>query len=287
MAASVWKGFISFGLVSIPVKLYAAARSTRISLHQLHSECHTRLRQPLFCPKDNRIVDRSEVVKGYEYEKDKYVLIEPADIKKIQPESARAMEILSFANAEEIDPLYFDASYFLVPEEAGRKAYLLLLKALEGSHRVGIAKVTMHQREYTVFIRPYEKGLTLHTMYFANEIREAPRYGDVDHVKLAPQEIKLAEQLVSTLSEPFDLRKYHDEYQERLKELIEAREKGEDLAAVPQPKRAPVIDIMSALKQSLAKRGARGDQAARAKPGPARVTAVAARRRRTAQRAAS
>ena len=286
MAASVWKGFISFGLVSIPAKLYAAARSTRINLHQLHSECHTRLRQPLFCPKDNRIVDRSEVVKGYEYEKDKYVLIEPADIKKIQPESARAMEILSFAKAEEIDPIYFDASYFLVPEEAGRKAYLLLQKALEDSHRVGIAKLTMHQREYIVFIRPYDEGLTLHTMYFANEVREAPGYGDVDHVKLAPQEIKLAEQLVSTLSEPFDLKKYHDEYQERLKELIEAREKGEDIAAIPQPKRAPVIDIMSALKQSLAKRGAHAREETRAKPGPARAAAVA-RRRRVAQRAAS
>ena len=116
MAASVWKGFILFGLVSIPVKLYAAARTTRISLHQLHSTCHTRLRQPLFCPTHNRIVDRSEVVKGYEYEKDKYVLIEPEDIKKIQPESAKAMEILSFANAKEIDPLFFDSSYFLVPE---------------------------------------------------------------------------------------------------------------------------------------------------------------------------
>jgi len=195
------------------------------------------------------------------------------------------MEILSFAKAAEIDPLYFDASYFLVPEEAGRKAYLLLLKTLEDSHRVGIAKVSMHQREYIVFIRPYERGLTLHTMYFANEIREAPGYGSVDHVKLAPQEIKLAEQLVSTLSEPFDLRKYHDEYQERLKELIEARQKGEEISAAPQPKRAPVIDIMSALKQSLAKPGARPGEA-RAKPGPARAR-PAGRRRHAAQRAPS
>ena len=254
MAASVWKGFISFGLVSIRVKLYAAARSTRISLHQLHDECHTRLRQPLFCPTHNRIVDRPEVVKGYEYEKDKYVLIEPEDLKKIQPESARAMEILSFANASEIDPLLFDASYFLVPEEEGRKAYLLLLKTLEDSHRVGIAKITMHQREYVVFIRPYDQGLTLHTMYFANEIREAPGYGSVDHVKLAPQEIKLAEQLVSALAEPFDPKKYHDDYQERLKALIEARQKGEDIAAAPRPKLAPVIDIMEALKRSLAEK---------------------------------
>ena len=115
MPASVWRGFISFGLVSVPVRLYAAARSTRISLHQLHNECHTRLRQPLFCPTHKRIVERSEVVKGYEYEKGKYVLIEPEDLKKIQPESAHTMEILSFADAAEVDPLVFDASYYVVP----------------------------------------------------------------------------------------------------------------------------------------------------------------------------
>jgi DNA end-binding protein Ku len=285
MAASVWKAFISFGLVSIPVRLYAAARRTRISLHQLHRECHTRLRQPLFCPTHNRIVDRSEVVKGFEYEKDKYVLMEPEDIKKIQPESARAMQVVSFANASEIDPLFFDASYFLVPEGEGRKAYLLLLKTLEDTRRVGIAKVTMHQREYIVFIRPYDQGLALHTMYFANEIGEGPGHGSVDHIKLAPQEIKLAEQLVSALSEPFGLRKYHDEYQKRLRTLIEARQKGEDIAAAPQPKRAPVIDIMSALKQSLASSGRRASEA-RSKPGPAKV-APAARRRRGVHRAAS
>jgi len=285
MPASVWKGFISFGLVSVPVRLYAAARGSRIALHQLHSTCHTRLRQPLFCPTDDRIVDRSEVVKGYEYEPGKYVLIEPADLKKIQPQSARTMEILSFAESSEIDPLVFDASYFVVPEEEGRKAYLLLVKTLEETHRVGIAKVTMHQREYTVFMRPYRHGLALHTMYFANEIREAPGFGEVNHMKLSPQEIKLAEQLVTTLSEEFHLEKYHDEYQERLKELIEARQKGEEIAAAPSPKRAPVIDIMSALKKSLASAGQPGKARKASKPGPAR--AAASNQRRAAHRRAS
>ena len=278
MPASVWKGFISFGLVSVPVRLYAAARSSRIALHQLHSTCHTRLRQPLFCPTDDRIVDRSEVVKGYEYEPGKYVLIEPADLKKIQPQSARSMEILSFAESSEIDPLVFDASYFVVPEEEGRKAYRLLVKTLEETHRVGIAKLTMHQREYTVFMRPYRHGLALHTMYFANEIREAPGFGEADHTKLSPQEIKLAEQLVSTLSEEFHLEKYHDEYQERLKALIKARQKGEEIAAAPPPKRAPVIDIMSALKKSLASAGEPGKARKASKPGPARATGSGERR---------
>jgi len=281
---SAWKGFISFGLVSVPVRLYVAARTTRIRLHLLHSTCHARLKQPLFCPTDDRIVSRSEVVKGYEYEKGNYVLIEPKDIKKIQPESARTMGILSFASASEIDPLFFDASYYVMPEEEGKKAYLLLVRTLEDTKKVGIGKLTMHQREHIVFIRPYRNGLTLHTMYFADEVREVAGYGEVNHTKLAPRELKLAEQLVSTLSEPFDLKKYHDEYREHLKELIEAQQKGKEIAAVPRPKRAPVIDIMSALKQSLAASATHGEVGAQPKPGPAKA---ASRRHRTADRAAS
>jgi DNA end-binding protein Ku len=252
MPSSAWKGFISFGLVSIPIRLYAAARGTRIELHQLHTVCKTRLKQPLFCPTCNRIVTRDEVVKGYEYEDGKYVLLDPEEVKRIAPQSARSMEILAFVKQSQIDPLFFDSSYFVVPEDEGRKGYDLLLKTLESTKRVGIAKVTMHQREYTVFLRPYDGGLALHTMYFANEIREAPGYGKTDNVKLKPQEIKLAEQLVDTLSEDFKLSKYHDEFQGRLQALIEAKRKGKDIAAAPEPHRAPVIDMMAALKKSLA-----------------------------------
>src|SRR5579863_464358 len=253
MASSAWKGFISFGLVSIPVRLYPAARSSRINLHQIHSVCHTRLKQPLFCPTCNRMVERSEVVKGYENEDGSYALIDPEELKKITPESARTMEILSFVKESEIDPLFFDSSFLVVPDEGGRKGYQLLLKALQDSERVGIAKVTMHQREYTVFLRPYDHGIALHTMYFANEIREAPGYGKIENVKLSPQEIKLADQLVDNLSEHFNLKKYHDEFETRLKALIEAKQKGREIAATPRPERAPVIDMMTALKKSLEK----------------------------------
>lgn len=279
MASSVWKGYISFGLVSVPVRLYAAARAARVELHQLHSVCKTRLRQPLFCPKCNRMVDRSEVVKGYEHEKGQYVLLDPEEVKKIAPQSARAMEILAFVKESEIDPLFFDSSYFVVPEDEGRKAYQLLLKTLEATKRVGIAKVAMHQREYTVFIRPYDHGLALHTMYFANEIREAPGYGKTDEIKLKPQEVKLAEQLVTNLSEPFRLEKYHDEFQDRLKALIEAKQKGREVAAAPEPHRAPVIDMMAALKKSLAASGSA------ARKQPARAQRHAESRRRPIRRA--
>jgi DNA end-binding protein Ku len=279
--ASAWRGFVSFGLISFPVRLFPAARTSRIQLHQLHSVCHTRLRQPLFCPTCNRVVERSEVVKGYENEDGKYVLIEKEEINKITPESGRAMEILAFVKMSEIDPIFFDSSYFLIPEEAGKKPYQLLARTLEDTHKVGIAKVTMHQREYTVFLRPYDHGIAIHTMYFANEIREAPGYGKTDGIKLNPKEIKLAEQLVDSLSEEFDIKKYHDEFETRLRALIAAKEKGREVAAIPQRKRAPVIDMMTALKKSLAKSGAAAQRRPmRAKPGVARA-------KRTPRRAAS
>jgi DNA end-binding protein Ku len=257
MASSVWKGAISFGLLTIPIRMYTAARSERVQLHQIHKKCHTRLRQPLFCPECNRIVDRSEVVKGYEYAEGQYVVVDDEEIKKITPKSSRNMEILAFVKESQIDPIFFDASYFAMPEKDNEKPYALLLKALEDTDRVGIAKVTMHQREYTVFIRPRHNGLTIHTMYFANEIHEVEGYGKLDKsISLKPQEIKLAQQLIETLSEDFNPKQYHDTFQENLKALIAAKQQGKTIAEEQPAKRAPVIDMMEALKRSLAS----GDQ---------------------------
>ena len=254
MASAVWKGAISFGLLTIPIRMYTAARSERVQLHQIHKKCHTRLRQPLFCPECNRIVDRSEVVKGYEYAEGKYVVVDDEEIKKITPKSSRNMEILAFVKESQIDPIYFDASYFALPEKDNEKPYALLLKALEDTDRVGIAKIAMHQREYTVFIRPRHHGLTIHTMYFANEIHEVEGYGKLDKsIVLKPQEIKLAQQLVDTLSEDFNPKQYHDTFQENLKALIAAKQEGKTIAEEQPAKRAPVIDMMEALKRSLAK----------------------------------
>ena len=178
LMASTWRGALSFGLLTIPIRLYPAARSQRTYLHQLHDKCHTRLKQPLFCPTCNRIVSRDEVVKGYEYEEGHYVLVDNEDMKKITPKSGKTMEILAFVKQEQIDPIYFDASYFALPDKDADKAYQVLLKALEDTGRVGIAQVTMHQRDYTVFIRPRDHGITVHTMYFQNEIREVSGYGE-------------------------------------------------------------------------------------------------------------
>jgi DNA end-binding protein Ku len=252
MAASVWTGSISFGLLSIPIRLYPAARSQRINLHQLHKKCHTRLRQPLYCPTHHRMVERSEVVKGYEDEKGHYIVIENEELKKITPPSGKAMEIQAFVKGSQIDPIYFESSYLALPEKDNPKPYVLLVKALEDADRVGIAKVTIHQREYTVFIRPRSHGLTIHTMYFVNEIREVEGYGKItQEIKLRPQEVKLAEQLVESLSEDFKPEQYHDTYQENLKALIEAKRHGKTFVEEEAPKRAPVIDMMEALKRSL------------------------------------
>ncbi len=252
MASSVWKGSLSFGLLTIPIRLYTAARSDCTYLHQIHKVCNTRVKQPLFCPTCNRQVDRSEVVKGFEYEEGHYVLVEGDEIKKITPQSGRIMEIVAFVKEKQIDPIYFDASYFALPDKESEKPYALLLKTLEDTERVAIASVTMHQREYTVFIRPRNHGLTVHTMYFANEIREVPGYGDAEkYVKLKPQEIKLAEQLVESLEADFQPEKYHDTFQEKLKAVIQAKLKGKTIVEEKQPARAKVIDMMDALKRSL------------------------------------
>ena len=256
MAAVVWKGSLTFGLLAVPIRLYTAARSQRMNLHQLHKECHTRLKQPLFCPHCKRQVDRSEVVRGYEYEPGKYVVVTDEEIKKITPLSSKTMGIAAFVKQEEIDPIYFDSSYFVMPEKDSEKAYALLLKTLEDTKRVAIATVTMHNREYTVFIRPRQHDLTLHTMYFANEIRKVVGYGVIKNIKLKPQEIKLAEALVESLSAEFKPEQYHDTFQERLKELIAAKQKGKTIVAEEAPKRAPVIDMMEALKRSLQKTAA-------------------------------
>jgi DNA end-binding protein Ku len=251
MASTVWKGYITFGLITIPVRLFAAARGERVSFHQIHGVCGTRIKQQTFCPHCERVVERSELVKGYEVEKDQYVIVTDEEIKSVAPPSSDNMEILEFVKAEGIDPIYFDASYFMVAEEAGKKAYHLLLETMRKSGYSAVAKVTMHQREYTVVVRPNPHGLMLHTMFYPEEVREVPEFGRNDNVTVKPQEVALAEKLVEGLAADFDPSKYHDEYQERLKQLIEAKREGQTVETAAPKKRAPVIDLMQALQKSL------------------------------------
>ncbi|MDQ2945598.1 MAG: Ku protein [Acidobacteriota bacterium] len=251
MASTVWKGYITFGLITIPVRLFAAARTERVSFNQIHGVCGSRIKQQTFCPRCERIVERSELVKGFEVEKDRYVVINDEEIKNIAPASSDTMEIFEFVKAEGIDPIYYDASYFMVPEDAGKKAYYLLLQTMQKSGFSAIAKITMHQREYTVVVRPHADGLLLHTMFYPEEVREVPEFRKDSNVSVKPQEIALAEKLVEGLATDFDPSKYHDEYQGRLTQMLEAKREGQVVEGTAPRKMAPVIDLMQALQKSL------------------------------------
>jgi DNA end-binding protein Ku len=251
MPSSVWSGYLTFGLISMPVKLFSGARGSRVSFHMLHRDDNVRIKQQLFCPQDERVVERSEIVKGYEYRKGEYVIVEPDEIRKIEPKTARAMEILEFVKSDDVDPIYFESSYYLMAEEAGRRPYALLARAMEDTGHVAIAKLTMHNREYTVILRPYENGLMLHTMYYQDEIKQVESFGKQD-IELKEAEVKVAHQLIEALEAKFEPEKYHDTFEENVKKLIQAHLEGKEVAAVPKPhKPAPVTDLMAALKQSL------------------------------------
>jgi DNA end-binding protein Ku len=254
MPASVWSGYLTFGLISMPVRLYSGARGTSISFNMLHREDLSRVKQQLICSADNQVLDRRDIVKGYEYRKGEYVVIEPEEIKKIEPKTAKAMEIVQFVKASEIDPLYLESSYYMTPEEGGKRPYALLSRAMADKDYYAIAKLTMHNREYTVCVRPYRGGLLLHTMYYQDEVRAMESFG-TESVEIREAELKIANQLIEALADSFDPTRFHDTFQENLKALIKARLEGRQVTAIETPKPAPVVDLMAALKQSLAQMG--------------------------------
>jgi DNA end-binding protein Ku len=264
MAASTWKGFITFGLISVPIRLFAAARYSHISFHEVHRKCGNRVRQQLFCPYDEEVVPRDEIVMGYETDDGKMVIIDKEELKALAPQSSTEMEILQFVKLDEVDPIYFETSYFSVAEEAGRRAYALILNTMQQMKIAAIAKVTMHQRDRTVIIRPYDNGLAIHTIYYPNEIHEVPGYGKETPKSQNRQELSLAEQFAKSLIQPFHPEKFHDDYQERVRELIESKSKGKSMPKMEKGKKlAPVIDLMTALKSSLANKKAAGASAAK------------------------
>jgi DNA end-binding protein Ku len=251
MASTVWKGHLTFGLVSFPVKLFTAARSESISFNQLHKDDHSRIKQVIYCQAEDKPIPRSEIVKGYEYEKDKYVVVEDEDIKKMAPSTAKVMEILEFVKTTEVDPLYFESSYYMAPDDAGEKPYALLYDTLKRTGYVGVAKIAMHNREHIVIFRPGNFGLLMHTMYYTNEVRKVEEFR-TDTSLVKDSEVKLAEMLVESLAAPFDPDKYKDTYRDNLQTLIDAKIKGKEVVAPPPKEPSKIIDIMEALKQSLA-----------------------------------
>jgi DNA end-binding protein Ku len=232
--------------------LYSAARSETVSFNQLHKSDHSRVKQVLYCQAEDKPIQRSDIVKGYEYEKDKYVVIEDEEIKKVAPKTAKTMEVLEFVKSAEVDPIYLESSYYLAPDEGGEKPYALLFEALRQSAYVGVAKIAMHNREHIVILRPGAKGILLHTMYYPDEIRQVEEFR-TDTSTVKPKELELAKTLVESLEATFEPEKYKDNYRENLQAMIQAKVEGKEIVETATPThKAPVIDILEALKMSIA-----------------------------------
>jgi len=252
MASTVWKGHLTFGLVSLPVKLYSAARAETVSFNQLHKSDHSRIKNVVYCQLEDKPVPRAELVKGYEYEKDKYVVIDDEDIKKVAPQTAKTMEILEFVKSAEVDPIFFESSYYLAPDDAGEKPYALLFEALRRSGYVAVARIAMHNREHVVILRPGPKGILLHTMYYRDEIRQVEEFR-TDTSLVKDKELALATNLIESLEASFEPEKYKDGYRESLMKMIQAKVEGREVVEAAAPSHlAPVVDILEALKMSIA-----------------------------------
>jgi DNA end-binding protein Ku len=253
MASTVWKGYVSFGLISVPIRLFVAAREEHVSFNQIHKECGHRVKQQLYCPYDERVVERSEIAKGYPVDKDTYVLVTEDELKTLEAESSESMEIQQFVKLDDVDPVYYQTSYYTVPEDPGKRAYALILQGMERLKLGAIAKITLHQREQIVMIRPYNHGLVLHTLFYPAEVRQVAEYGTDEDLKLQKPEIELAEQFMKQLTAKFNPDQYKDEYQSRVEKLVEEKEAGMAPKAEKHPKKhlAPVINLMDALRKSM------------------------------------
>jgi len=252
----VGPGTISFGLVSIPVKLYTAASSSAVSFNLLHAKCGSRIRQQTFCPRCNETVERSALVKGYEFAKDQYVRIEDEELKLLEGEASKAIDIAGFVPLASVDPIYFEKTYYLGPDKGGEKAYRLLADAMTKSERVALAKFVMRGKENLVLIRAAQDGLMLHTMYFADEVRTFAEIDRGQGAKIREGEMDLALKLIDGLStDAFDATEFTDEYRQRVLDMIQAKVEGKEIITLtPEAPKAQVIDLMEALKESLTKR---------------------------------
>jgi DNA end-binding protein Ku len=253
---SIGSGTISFGLVSIPVNLYPAASSQAVSFNLLHAKCGNRIRQQRFCPVCNEVVERDGLVKGYEFAKDQYVKVSDEELQALEGEASKAIEISEFVPLAKVDPIYFEKTYYLGPDKGGEKAYRLLADAMTQAGKVALAKFVLRGRENLVLVRAAQNGLMLHTMYFADEVRNFDEISKGESAKISGAETNLAMRLIDELSnEQFNPEQYEDEYRQRLLDLVNTKAEGKEITvAEPQVQRAQVIDLMQALKESLGKK---------------------------------
>ena len=255
-ARAIGTGTISFGLVSIPVKLYTATASEAVSFNLIHNKCKGRIKQQIFCPTDNEIVERTDLLKGYEYAKNQYVLFSEEELDALEAAKTNSLEIVEFVPAETVDWIYISKTYYLGPDKGGDKAYKLLSAAMERTKKIAVGRYFTRGKEQLVLLRPYKNGLILHYAYYANEVRA---YDEVDTgavIATKPIEDELADKLIAQLTIPeFNPEQYRDEYVERVKAAVEQKVAGQEVAIPPEQPPAQIIDLFEALKRSLAEAG--------------------------------
>jgi DNA end-binding protein Ku len=271
MPRSIWSGSISFGLVNVPVKLVTATSTKDVRFHQLHATDGGRINQRRVCSLDDQEVDYSEIVKGYEIHRGQYVIVEPEELEALAPESSRSIEIEEFVELAAIDPLFFDHSYYLVPDDVAARPYALLVEAMAGTGKVGIGRFVLRTKQYLAALRPRDGALVLSTLLFADEVVETTdlEVKTTGDTKPSERELSMARQLVNSLSAEWEPEKYKDDYREKVLGLLEAKAEGNEFAMPEEPERpAPVVDLMAALEASLAR--AKESENAPAAEAPAR-----------------
>jgi DNA end-binding protein Ku len=279
-ARAIASGTISFGLVSVPVKLFSATQSKSLSFNLLHDKDKSRLRQQYICSTCEEVVERSAMVRGYEYAKDQYAVLTEEELKALDQVSDQSIEIEEFVPISEVDPIYFDKGYLLGPDKGGGKAYRLLREAMEKAGKAAVAKYSARGKQQLVLVRQTEAGLMLHSLYYADEVRDFSEVDLGDEVKFKSNEVDLAVQLIGQLaSEHFDPAKYEDEYRKKALEVIEQKVAGQEIAVAPRAPKGQIIDLMEALKASLeAKKAAPAVTGAERKPAQAKGRSAAKRK---------
>jgi DNA end-binding protein Ku len=276
-ARATWKGFLKISLVSIPIKVFPATESSgSIAFNQLHGECRTRIQQKRWCPQCNREVANSELVKGYEFDKGRYVVLSEEDFDKVRPESTRVINLVQFADEASIDPMYVDRAYYLAPDgRMAAEAFAVMRDGMKG--KVGVGKLALYGREYLVAVRPQQRGIVMYTLHHAAEIRSIDLVEELAAVpeSVKPEEIKLARQVIDTFEGPLDLTDYKDEYREGLQRIIDAKIAGEEIVAPSAEAPQKVVNLMEALKKSLD-----AVSSGRKKPAKATVARAAPKRKR-------
>ena len=247
----IWKGHLTFGLVTIPIKLYTATDAKDIRFRLLHKSCMTPIQNKRYCPYHEEIVEWNDVVRGYEYAKGKFVPMTDGELENVPLDTAGTVSVSAFVNLAEIDPIYYERSYYLAPDEGGQKAFRLLHDTLDESSKIAVGKVVIREKEHLVSVRPYNGAMVMATLFYADEVRSAEDIPELPvQAKVHPNEKKMALQLVEGMASGFDPAQYQDEYREALEKVINAKVEGEPVAA-PERKEEKVVDLMEALRRSL------------------------------------